>query len=74
MKISELTTEDIGRWVWYKPNHAKDDESQWEKGRIKSWNGTNIFVVYEANGMLHGREEWKDFTAQSTRPEDLEFV
>lgn len=72
MKISDLTQEDIGKWVHYIPSHAKDDVSQWENGKLKSWNDTNIFVVYNANGNWDA-DHWKDYTGASTRPEDLEF-
>lgn len=61
--ISRLTSSDIGRWVEYTPKN--------ERGKIKSWNDSGIFVVYDCAG------EWsnfKDYTAAHTRPEDLVFV
>jgi hypothetical protein len=33
----ELTESDIGSNVTYKPNHAKDDPSQWEHGKLSSF-------------------------------------
>ena len=64
--ILQLKKEDFGKWVWYKPSVG-----DWEKGRIKSWNSVNVFVVYKCAG------EWKrfeDFTAAATNPEDIEFI
>ena len=64
--MNEKTMEELkqkGLWVWYKPGVG-----DWEKGRVKSWNDVNIFVVYTCAG------EWKryeDFTAAATKPEDL---
>jgi hypothetical protein len=72
--IKILTDKDVGRWVYYVPNHAKKDKSQWERGRIKSFNNTNkiAFVVYKANDNWEG-DHWKDYTAPATNYEDLEF-
>ena len=61
--ISKLTSDDIGSWVEYTPKN--------ERGKIKSWNDSGVFVVYDCAG------EWsnfKDYTAAHTRPEDLIFV
>jgi len=63
--IEELNLRDIGKWVEYTGGAGEK-----EKGRIKSWNDNFIFVVYKCAG------EWfrfKDFTAEATDPEDLEF-
>lgn len=65
--ISELADKDVGRWVTYT---AGDGHT--ETGKLKSWNDTNIFVVYNANDNWDG-DHWKDYTAAPTRPEDLEF-
>lgn len=73
ISIKDLTQSDVGRWVFYKPHHAKDDKSQWERGKIKSWNDTNVFVVYNANDNWDG-DHWKDYTGASTNPDDLDFV
>lgn len=67
INISELTSEDVGRWVIYTGSVGVI-----ERGKLKSWNDTNIFVVYHANGNWDA-DHWKDYTGQSTRPEDLEF-
>lgn len=73
----EMVLEDsaIGRWVWYVPNHAKDDKSQWERGKIKSFrnNDQHAFVVYNANDNWDG-DHWMDYTAASTRYDDLRFA
>lgn len=63
LKISELKDYHIGEWVEYcgKPGER-------ERGRIKSWNDTNIFVVYNCGGNWR---DFKDYTGASTRPEDL---
>lgn len=71
MKISDLTKDDIGKWVHYIPSHAKEDISQWENGKIKSWNDSGIFVVYAAGDW--SEDHWKDYTAAHTNPKDLEF-
>lgn len=46
-----LEESDIGRSVWYVPNHAKKgDFSQWEKGVLSSFrvdnSGVGIFIKY----------------------------
>jgi hypothetical protein len=64
VKISELSPNDVGRWVVYNNGFGE------ERGKIKSWNNENIFVVYKCN------EDWNNFenyTAIATRPQDLEF-
>lgn len=66
--ISKLTEEDIGRWVIY-----TDSMGNPEKGKLKSWNDSGIFVVYNAADNWYG-DLWKNYTAAHTRPEDLEFV
>lgn len=73
--IELLTDDDIGKWVWYIPNHSKDDKSQWERGKIKSFNNENqrAWVVYNANDNWDG-DHWKDYTGAATGYDDLEFV
>jgi hypothetical protein len=66
--IAKLTQEDVGRWVTY-----TDGSGSTERGKIKSWNDSGVFVVYNANDNWDG-DHWKDYTAAHTRPEDLEFV
>lgn len=66
INIKELTIEDGGRWVEY-----INGTGEKERGRIKSWNDSFIFVVYKCN------EEWlryRDFTGVATSPQDLTFV
>lgn len=63
INIKVLKLEDVGRWVTYTTGHGTT-----ERGRIKSWNDTYIFVVYKCAG------EWKDYqnyTAAATDPKDL---
>jgi hypothetical protein len=62
--IKALTEKDIGKWVTYEPGHKK------ESGRIKSWNGTWVFVVYNCDGYWHRYDE---FTAAATNPRDLKI-
>jgi hypothetical protein len=66
--ISKLTDADIGRWVVY-----KDGTGEKEQGKLKSWNDECIFVVYHANDNWD-LDHWKDYTAASTSPADLEFA
>jgi hypothetical protein len=66
--IKNLTQDDIGRWVTYRSSGG----DKVERGKLKSWNSTNIFVVYNANDNWDS-DHWKDYTGASTRPEDLEF-
>ena len=64
--ISELRTEDFGRWVVYKPSFGDT-----QKGKLKSWNDKYIFVVYNCD---HQWDRFDDFTAAATNPEDLTFT
>lgn len=64
--ITKLTESDIGRWVVYKPSFGKE-----ERGRIKSWNDTYVFVVYKCDNQW---DRFQDFTACATNPDDLMFV
>jgi len=63
INLKELQDSDVGKWVTYTTNHGTI-----ERGRIKSWNNTYIFVVYNCDG------EWKsfkDYTVSGTDPQDL---
>ena len=61
--IATLNDKDVGKWVIYTPKN--------EHGRIKSWNDSGIFVVYNcADDWVH----FKDYTGAHTRPEDLTFM
>lgn len=64
--IAELRPEDIGRWVEYKGGAGET-----ERGRIKSWNNSFIFVVYKCGGEW---DRFQDFTGAATNPQDLRFV
>lgn len=66
INIKQLTKEDIGRWVIYHDGNKPE-----EKGMIKSWNDTYIFVVYKCS------DDWdnfKNYTGCATRPEQLTFL
>lgn len=64
INISELKEEDVGRWVIYNGFNR-------EEGRIKSWNGLYIFVVYKCDNQW---DRFQDFTAAATDPEDLDWL
>lgn len=64
--LSELTPDDVGRWVTYRSSGG----DKVEPGRIKSWNDSGVFVVY---GQAAFWDAWQEYTAAHTRPEDLEF-
>jgi hypothetical protein len=64
--ILDLKPKDVGRFVDYRNANGKV-----ERGKIKSWNESFIFVVYKSDG------EWnhsKYFTAEATIPKDLTFA
>lgn len=64
INIKSLTEDDVGKWVKY------TDFSKTEIGKIKSWNDKFIFVVYSCN---HDWNNFKNYTAAATSPEDLVF-
>lgn len=66
--ITELTNEDIGRWVTYKP------ELENERGRILRYNNETrvAWVVYRANENWD-LNHWRDYTAAATNYLDLYF-
>ena len=66
MKLELLNQKDVGGWVWYTPSHG-----DWEKGRIKSWNESYIFVVYKCNGEW---DRFQSFTGAATKPEELKSI
>jgi hypothetical protein len=64
--IPKLAEADKGRWVLYVGFAGERD-----KGRIKSWNQSFIFVVYKCD------EDWdnyQNYTAQATHPTQLCFL
>jgi hypothetical protein len=72
--INRLDDTAIGRNVHYVPSHAKDDRTQWETGRIKSYNNERriAWVVYDHgnNSMI---DHYQEYTAASTNYDDLKF-
>ncbi len=64
--MAQLRKEDIGKWVLYEGMGGEK-----EKGRIKSWNATFIFVVYKCDGQW---DRFQDFTGNATSPESLRFT
>ncbi len=65
--ITKLSDKDVGRWVVY-----KDDTASREVGKIKSWNNSGVFVVYNCAGNWED-DLWKEYTSAHTSPQDLEF-
>jgi hypothetical protein len=63
IKISDLTANDVGKWVRYAPMFRAT-----ESGRIKSWNDEYIFVVYYCD---NDWDNFQNYTGNATRPEDL---
>ena len=63
INIKELEERDVGHWVTYTPSIDKQ-----EIGRIKSWNGKFIFVVYKCAGEW---DRFKEYTGVATNPKDL---
>ena len=61
--LDTLKERDIGRWVEYWPGK--------EVGRLKSWNGSFLFVVYNCGGNW---DKYMDYTAASTHPKSLNFI
>lgn len=63
--IEALTEEDIGKWVVY-----TDVLGSKEYGRLKSYNRTNIFVVFKCN---NNWDDYQNYTGCSCNPNDLNF-
>lgn len=67
--ISKLTECEIGKWVVYTAGDGHE-----ERGKLKSWNDHYIFVVYSVGDEPDWEtDKWMDYTAASTKPEDLVF-
>jgi len=64
MKISELTKDDVGKWVVC--HLSKGDEL----GKIKDWTHKYIYVVYKCAGDWNN---FKNYTGVATPPEMLTF-
>ena len=62
-----LTEKDIGRWVEYKSVF----DPICEIGRIKSWEGNLIFVVYKCN---NDWENFMNYTGCGTHCASLKFI
>jgi hypothetical protein len=67
--INILDPSNIGCWLVYKPQIEN------ELGRLLRYDNEKqiAWVVYKANNNWDG-EHWKDYTAESTKYEDLFFV
>jgi len=66
IEIKDLKESDRGRWITYTDPH----EGEIERGKIKSWNEVNVFVVYKCN---QDWDKFMDYTGQATDPRDLDF-
>jgi hypothetical protein len=65
IEIDKLTAADVGRWVVYRrAGGAK------ERGKIKGWTRTFVFVVYHCDQHW---ERFEDFDSIATNPCDLDF-
>ena len=64
------TEDDIGREVVYRPHHARDvsQSSEWEYGRITSFNDSGVFVLYHTRA---GGRRNTGTTAEHTNRSDL---
>ena len=65
IKIKDLTEAHVGLWVEY------DSGFKMEKGRIKSWNETWVFVVYNCNNKW---DNFMNYTGCATAPGDLTLL
>lgn len=66
--IEDLSVpESVGRWVEYRSKGG----DKVERGRIKGWNESGVFVVYNDSALL---DNWQDYTGAHTDPDDLLFV
>jgi hypothetical protein len=65
--VFELTRADVGRWVKFTDEYYGKEQL----GRIKSWNGYYVFVVYHCDGDW---ENYANYTAEATHGSRLEFI
>jgi hypothetical protein len=65
INIADLKEEDKGRWVEFSCSYYT------ERGRIKSWNGHWIFVVYYC---ANEWDRYEAFIGVASDPEDLSFM
>ena len=61
--IASLSDNDHGRWVIFRGDRN-------DRGRIKSWNERFIYVVFCCGGHW---DDYANYSAAPTLPEDLEF-
>jgi len=66
VKLDKMNEAHVGAWVIYRDRPG----GRPQRGRIKSWNGKVVFVVYHCNGEW---DRFMDFTAEATDPHDLIF-
>jgi hypothetical protein len=64
--IASLTEGDVGRWVTYRKGPRVN------RGHIKGWSDQVVYVVYWAGSGEHW-DQFKEYYACATSPEDLEF-
>lgn len=64
--VAGLRESDKGRWVEYRGSGGEI-----ERGKLKGWSDTGIFVVYKCGGEW---DKFMDFTGQATKPKDLRFI
>ena len=64
--IDLLTEDDVGRWVTYRKGPRVN------RGRIRDWSDRVVYVVYWAGSGEHW-DQFKDYYACATPPEDVEF-
>ena len=64
--IAALTDKDVGRSVTYRKGPRIN------RGRIKGWSDQFVYVVYWAGSGEH-LDQFEDYYACATSPEDLEF-
>ncbi len=67
LDLDKLTNNDIGKWVVY-----KGGAGEMEYRRIKFWNKSVVFVVYERDS--RDMEHYENYNAIATSPEDLTFM
>jgi hypothetical protein len=66
INIDSLTEDDVGRWVTYRKGPRVN------RGRIRDWSDRVVYVVYWAGYGEHW-DQFKDYYACATPPEDVEF-
>ena len=66
IEISELTKADKGKWVRIKNLPGKK-----ATGRIKTWNTSFIFVVFQCD---NDWDNYADYTAEAVKWSNLEFI